>query len=223
MLVFRNTYLVPYLPTYYDRGRRKPTPTPIVFGGGKMGIKWLTLSLCLSSAPAAAAEEAGDLLAFLLGLRDQKVFAEAEADIPLNEAWGVARATRAGPGRYTAVHKGGVLRLEATASSPRACVYQVKFVMKTAGALENTETWTLDLTRATATVERRAIGQLKGIGARVKGPNAFCYTSTLRPDTCTDNQLFDDHTPGSTDADLDRKAGELEYVLAKIRASGCAN
>jgi hypothetical protein len=192
-------------------------------GVGRASATALGLFFCALSAPVNAAEEAGDLLAFLLGLRDRKVFAEAETEIPLNEAWGVARVTRVGPGRYTAVHKGGVLRLEATASSPRSCVYQVTFVMRTAGALANTETWALDLTQATVTVERRATGQLKGIGARVKGPNAFCYTSTLRPDACMDNQLFDDHTPGTTDADLDRKAGELEGVLAKIRASGCAN
>jgi hypothetical protein len=182
----------------------------------------LALLLCLSTNPAAAAEDAGDLLAFLLGLRDQKVFAGTEVEIPLNGAWGVARVTRLGPGRYTAQHKGGVLRLEATASSPGACVYRVTFVMRTAGALENTETWTLDLSKADVAVERRSSGQLKGIGARVKGPSAFCYTSTLRPDACTDNQLFDDHTPGTADADLDRKTAELEDVLAMIRATGCA-
>jgi hypothetical protein len=191
-------------------------------GSGRALATALALSLCLSSVPAAAAEGAGDVLAFLLGLRDQKVFTSSEAEIPLNEAWGVARVTRVGPGRYSAQHKGGVLRLEATASSPRACVYQATFMIRTAGALENTETWTLDLSNAKVAVERRSSGQLKGIGARVRGPSAFCYKSTLRPDACTDDQLFDDHTPGTGDADLDRKAQELEGVLAKIRAAGCA-
>ena len=169
----------------------------------------------------ASANEAGDIAAFVLGLRDERVFDSAATTIPLNGVWGFAHATRVGPGRYKALHNGGVLRLDAEGGSPAKCIYQVKFTMMTASPLENTEVWTLDLTEAELSVERRATGQLKGIGLRVRANNAFCFKSSMRPDACTGSQLFDDHTPGLTDADLDRKTLELQAVIERIKAAGC--
>jgi hypothetical protein len=176
----------------------------------------------LAAAVPTRAEQPGDIAAFLLGLRDLKVHADGEARIPLNAVWGFAEAVRIGPGRYRAEHRGGILKLEATASSPERCVHRVEFVFRTASLIDNTEAWTLDLRSAELAVERKTTGAMPGVGLRVRGPKAFCFTSSLRPDGCTDSQLFDDHTPNTGEEDLARKTRELEAVVAQLKTQGCA-
>lgn len=179
----------------------------------------LFVAAAFLSGPARA-EQQVDLIAFMLGLRDQAVHAGGGV-VKLNGRWGVNEVTRVASGQYKAAHKDGILRLEAAASVPAACTFEVRFTIKTASLIDSNETWTLNLANAAVSVERRPTGPLKGVGLRVTGKDAFCFKSSLRADACTDSQLFDDHTPGTDDADLDRKAAELEGVIAKLKAAGC--
>lgn len=178
-------------------------------------------ALSLWLALPAVADPAGDMAAFLLGLRDQRVFAEAETVIPLNNVWSLPAVTRLGPGRYKAERRDGMIRLEADGTSPEPCVYRVRFVFKTASLIDNEEVWTLDLRAADLAVERKTSGLMPGIGLMVKGTKAFCFKSSLRADACVDQQLFDDHTPNGGDEDLERKSRELATAIGKLKEAGC--